>query len=156
TLKRVERLISREASRAVVARMLSGEQRICLHGEGGCGKTTALQEIEALLPSDSVVVIFDCYGNGRYLDADAYRHRPRDAFLQLSNDLARRLRVPLLVNRSADLDYPRVFKRRLEKAAEVVASRAGDALLVIVVDAADSSVTAASNRSPPEQSFVHG
>ena len=154
-IKRVERLIPRVASRVVVERMLSGEQRICLHGEGGCGKTTALQEMEALLPSDSVVIIFDCYGSGRYLDSDAYRHRPQDAFLQLSNDLARRLRIPLLVTRSADLDYPRVFKRRLEKAAEVVASRAGDALLVIVVDAADNSVTAASTRSPAERSFVH-
>ncbi|MDE3042262.1 MAG: ATP-binding protein [Nitrospirota bacterium] len=155
TLKRVERLIPRGASRDLVERMLGGMQRICLHGEGGCGKTTALQEIEALLPSDSLVIIFDCFGNGRYLDADAYRHRSRDAFLQLSNDLANRLRIPLLVNRSADLDYPKVFKKRLEKAAEVVAARAGDALLVIVVDAADNSVTAASTRSPAEPSFVH-
>ena len=155
TLKRVEWLIPRGASRVVVERMLSGAQRICLYGEGGCGKTTALQEMEALLPSDSVVIIFDCYGSGRYLDSDAYRHRPQDAFLQLSNDLANRLRIPLLVNRSADLDYPKVFKRRLEKAAEVVASRSGDALLVIVVDAADNSVIAASTRSPAEKSFVH-
>jgi hypothetical protein len=155
TLKRVERLIPREASRVVVERMLSGAQRISLYGEGGCGKTTALQEMEALLPSDSVVITFDCYGSGRYLDADAYRHRPQDAFLQLSNDLANRLRIPLLVNRSADLDYPKVFKRRLEKAAEVVTSRSERALLVIVIDAADNSVTAASTRSPAEKSFVH-
>ena len=88
------------------------------------------------------------------LDSDAYRHRPRDAFLQLSNDLARQLRIPLLVSRSADLDHPKVFKRRLEKAAEVVTSRADDALLMVAVDAADNSVTAASTRSPPERSFV--
>ena len=155
TLKKVERLIPRVASRVVVEQMMSGAQRICLHSEGGCGKTTALQEMETLLPRGSAVLIFDCYGNGRYLDADAYRHRPQDAFLQLSNDLARRLRIPLLVNRSADLDYPRVFKRRLEKAAEVIASQAEDALLVIVVDAADNSVIAASTRSPAERSFVH-
>ncbi len=155
TLKRMDRLIPREASRIVVEGLVSGDQRICLHGEGGCGKTTALQEIEALLPSGSVVILFDCYGSGRYLDSDAYRHRPADAFLQLSNDLARRLRIPLLLSRSTDLDYPRAFKRRLEKAAEVVASRAEDALLVAVVDAADNSVVAASTRSPQERSFVH-
>jgi hypothetical protein len=154
-LKRVDHLILREASRIVVEQMKHGEQRICLHGEGGCGKTTALQEIEALLPGDSVVIVFDCYGSGRYLDSDAYRHRPRDAFLQLSNDLARQLRTPLLVSRSEDLDYPKVFKKRLERAAEVVASRAADALLVVVIDAADNSIIAASTRSPPERSFVH-
>ncbi len=154
-IKKVERLIPREASRIVTERMLSGDQRICLHGEGGCGKTTALQEIEPLLPQGSVVVIFGCYGGGRYLDSDGYRHRPRDAFLQLSNDLASQLRIPLLVSRSADLDYPKVFKRRLAKAADVVASRAGDALLVIVVDAMDNSVMAANTRSPAERSFIH-
>jgi hypothetical protein len=154
-IKLVERLIPRGEIRIATERMLAGEQRICLHGEGGCGKTTAMQEVESLLPRGSAVLIFDCYGGGRYLDSDAYRHRPTDAFLQLSNDLARLLRSPLLVNRSPDLDYPRVFKKRLEKAAEVVASEANDALLVIVVDAADNSVTAAKTRSPEERSFMH-
>lgn len=154
-IKIVERLIPRETSRIVTERMLNGDQRICLHGEGGCGKTTALQEITAMLPLGSVVVIYDCYGGGRYLDSDAYRHRPQDAFLQFSNDLARQLRIPLLVNRSADIDYPKVFKKRLERVAEVVASRGRDALLVMVVDAADNSITAASTLSPPERSFVH-
>lgn len=154
-IKMVERLIPREASHIVTERMLNGDQRICLHGEGGCGKTTALQEITAMLPSGSVVVIYDCYGGGRYLDSDAYRHRPQDAFLQLSNDLARQLRIPLLVSRSADLDYPKVFKKRLEKAAEVVASRNHNALLVVIIDAADNSVIAANTLSPPERSFFH-
>lgn len=154
-IKIVERLISREAIRIATEKMLVGNKRICLHGEGGCGKTTALQEIDTLLPPGSAVLVFDCYGGGRYLDSDAYRHRPPDAFLQLSNDLARLLRTPLLVSRSSDLDYPRFFKKRLEKAAEVVASEAGDALLVVVVDAADNSVTAAKTRSPEEKSFVH-
>lgn len=154
-IKIVERLIPRDAIRIAKERMLAGDQRICLHGGGGCGKTTALQEIDTSLPRDSAVLIFDCYGGGRYLDSDAYRHRPTDAFLQLSNDLARLLRTPLLVSRTPDLDYPRVFKKRLEKAAEVVTSEAKDALLVVVVDAADNSVTAAKTRSPEERSFVH-
>ncbi len=155
TIVKVKQLIPRKVSKEIVERMLAGAQRICLHGEGGCGKTTALQEIETLLPIDSVMIIFDCYGNGRYMDSDAYRHRSRDAFLQLANDLATRLRIPLLVNRSPDLDYPRVFTKRLQKAAEAVASRTEHALLVIVVDAADNSVTAASMRAPAERSFVH-
>src|SRR5947209_17735585 len=46
-IKVVDHLIPRKAIRITVEQMLTGEQRICLHGEGGCGKTTALQEIEA-------------------------------------------------------------------------------------------------------------
>ena len=152
-IKRMDRVISRAASQIVAERMKGGDQRICLHGEGGSGKTTALQEIEGLLPDDSIMIVFDCYGNGRYLDSDAYRHRPPDAFLQLSNDLARQLRIPLLLSRRENLDYPRVFKKRVERAAEVVASEQKDALLVVIVDAADNSVIAA--RSRAEKSFVH-
>lgn len=154
-IKVVDRLIPRDAIRITVEQMLAGEQRICLHGEGGCGKTTALQEIEAKLPEASEVLIYDCYGGGRYLDSDAYRHRPVDAFLQLSNDLASRLKTPLLVSRSERQDLPRVFKKRMERAAEIIASKNQNALLVIVVDAADNSVTAAATRSPAEKSFVH-
>lgn len=151
-VKKVDRLIPRAESKAIVHAMESGAQRVCVHGEAGCGKTTALQELETLLPSGSVVIVFDCYGSGRYLDSDAYRHLPKDAFLQLSNELAGRLRIPLLVSQGADA---RVFKRRLEKAATAIASTARDALLVVAVDAADNSITAATTRSPRETSFVH-
>jgi len=153
-IRRLDHLVPRQESQAVTTRMLSGEQFLCLHGDAGCGKTTALQEIESLLPAGSVVITFDCYGGGTYLNSDAYRHRPRDAFLQLSNDLAVRLRVPLLLSLSTNADYPRAFKKRVERAAEVVAAQAGGALLVIVIDAADNSITAASNCSPAKKSFV--
>jgi hypothetical protein len=75
--KPVERLVSRAATREL-ARSLSSNQRVCLHGIGGCGKTTVLQELRNLLPEHSVLVVFDCYGGGRYLDSDALRHRPQD------------------------------------------------------------------------------
>lgn len=154
TLTRIDRPIERTAARILVEQMKKGEQRICLHGEGGCGKTTALQELNSLLPEDSVVIVFDCYGNGRYLNSDAYRHRPPDAFLQLSNELATDLRMPFLLTPSRSHDYPRVFKKRLVRAAEITASRRPEALLVVIVDAADNSVTAAKTQSPPERSFL--
>ena len=153
-LKGVEHLVHREVSPEIINEILKGQQHICIHGEGGCGKSTLTQEIESLLPAGSILITFDCYGGGRYLDADAYRHRPQDAFLQLSNDLALRLRTPLLVSRSPSLDYPRVFKKRLERAAEVIASRVHNARLVIVVDAADNSIIAAETQPTPEKSFV--
>lgn len=155
SIKEVKRLVSREASKEITEMMLADQQRVCLYGEGGSGKTTVLQEISNLLPTGSIVIVFDCYGGGRYLDSDAYRHLPKDAFLQLSNDLAAHLHTPLLVTRRDDHDYARIFKKRLEKAAEVVASQDPNALLVISVDAADNSITAANTHVPPERSFVH-
>ncbi len=153
-LQRVTDPVLRNDASRIVRRLVEGEKLLCLHGAAGCGKTTMLQEIEALLPPRSVVVVFDCYGAGSYLDSDAYRHRPKDAFLELSNDLALRSKIPLLLTRSKDADYPRAFRTRINHAAEAVASQHPKALLLIAVDAADNSVTAAASRVPPEPSFI--
>ena len=97
-IKEIQQLVRREVSGNVVGKMLNSTQHICLYGGAGCGKTTAVQEIRGLLPPESVVVVFDCYGSGRYMDSDAYRHRPKDAFLQLSNELAARTSYPTAYN----------------------------------------------------------
>lgn len=153
-LTRVPDPIPRVTTQVILQRMRDGAQRLAFVGEGGCGKTTALFEIEEALPTGSEMVVFDCYGAGRYLDSDAQRHRPRDAFLQLANDLARRLRTPYLISRTETRDWPRTFKRRLVQAAELVSARDPQALLVVVVDAADNAVTAAEVSLHDEPSFV--
>ncbi len=135
--------------------ILVAHQFLCLHGEGGVGKTTALRQIEADLPEGSILVAFDCYGGGRYLEPAELRHRPADAFTQMANEVATRLRLPLLLSRHGSKDFPRLFMHRLHLAAEALAARDSKALLVVAVDAADNSVTAACERPCPETSFVH-
>lgn len=152
-IKSINNLVPRSVTQVIANDMLIGKKRICFHGEGGCGKTTALQELKDILPKGSTFIVYDCYGEGRYLDSDAYRHKSKDAFLQLSNELAQNLRTPLLISPSNNLEYPRVFKKRLEKASEIVSSINKEAFLVIVIDAADNSVTAA--KESGEKSFVH-
>lgn len=147
-------LVSRAPIREAIERLRSGLQYLCLHGRAGTGKTTALQEIEAGLPPESVMVKYDCYGGGRYLDPSTLRHRTQDAFLQLTNELAARLKLPLLLSRRQDSDYPRLFVSRLRHAAQVLAAEHPEALIVVAVDAADNSVHAAQQRAPVEVSFV--
>ena len=149
-----EALVSRAPIREAIERLRSGLQYLCLHGGAGTGKTTALQEIEAGLPPGSVMVKYDCYGGGRYLDPSALRHRTQDAFLQLTNELATRLKLPLLLSRRQDSDYPRLFVSRLTHVAQALAAEHPDALIVVAVDAADNSVHAAQQRVPVEVSFV--
>ncbi len=150
--------ISDPVARASVAeaaeRILAGDQHTCLHGPGGIGKTTALQQIKAALPAFSVMVTFDCYGGGTFMDAGALRHRPEDAFLQLSNELATRLRMPILLGRHQVADPARHFLTRLRHAAQAHGAEYPDALIVIAVDAADNAVTAAMSRKPVEACFV--
>ena len=129
-------------------------RHVCLHGQGGVGKTTALQEIEVTLPPGSVMIKYDCYGGGDILDSGAFRHRTADAFVQLTNEMASSLRLPLLIGRNPGTDYPRAFSFRLSRAAEAIAAANPGALLVVAVDAADNAITAAQTRNPPEPSFI--
>ncbi len=61
----------------------------------------------------------------------------------------------MLMPPRATTDHPRLFRRRLEQAANVLAQVHPAAFLVVAIDAADNSVTAAQSRMPPERSFVH-
>lgn len=154
-IARTTKPVSRAAVRLARDRVLTGSQYLCLHGSGGAGKTTALQEIEAGLPAGSLMVTYDCYGQGRYLDPSALRHRGEDAFVQLTNEVAARLRLPLLVTRRPGADLPRQFANRLSHAAGALAAQDANALLVVAVDAADNSVAAAEHRARGETPFVH-
>ena len=147
--------VSRAPVRDAAKLLRSGVRYLCLHGRAGVGKTTALQEIEVALPAGSIMVKYDCYGGGRYLDPSALRHRSRDAFVQLTNELAARLRLPLLLSPHHGSDFPRLFANRLKHAAHALAAQHPDALIVVAVDAADNAVAAAQSRMPLESSFVH-
>ena len=153
-IQAVREPVSRRPVREAIEQLRSGAQYLCLHGEAGIGKTTALQEIEEALPESSVMVKYDCYGGGRYMEPSEFRHRPEDAFSQLTNELATRLRLPLLCGRSPDTHYPRLFKRRLEHAASALESQTPKALIVIAIDAADNAVTAAAGQAPEESPFT--
>ncbi len=146
--------VSRAPVREAVEMLRSGAQYLCLHGRAGVGKTTALQEIEEALPPGSIMVKYDCYGGGRYQDPSALRHRSRDAFTQLTNELAARLRLPLLLSPLHVSDFPRLFANRLKHAAQALAAQHPAALVVVIIDAADNAVTAAQEREPAEAPFV--
>lgn len=150
----VEGLIPRQTSDDIMSAFASGKARICLHGQGGEGKTTILADIAARLPEHSLVVAFDCYGGGSYLNSNSYRHKAPDAFVQLANDCSTALLLPLLLTQNRDSDHPRLFMDRLERTAAELANLHPDALLVVAIDAADNSVAAAEDAADGVPSFV--
>ncbi|WHI47210.1 hypothetical protein [Microbulbifer sp. VAAF005] len=154
-LKLVENPVKRSAATAIQAAMINGNQFVCLHGEGGSGKTTVLKQVENLLPSGSVMITYDCYGAGTYMDSEAYRHRDKDAYLQIINETSARLRLPLLISPDSSIDFIKAFSLRIETASDVLKAQSGDALLVVVIDAADNTVTGAKQCKPEETSFIH-
>jgi energy-coupling factor transporter ATP-binding protein EcfA2 len=154
-LKAARNPVKRSAAVAIQAAMANGDQFICLHGEGGSGKTTLLKQVESLLPEGSVMITYDCYGAGTYMHSEAYRHRPKDAYLQIINETSARLRLPLLISQNNSVDFIKAFSLRIESASKVLEAQEDNALLVVVIDAADNSVTGANQCKPEETSFVH-
>ena len=156
-LEPVENLIERDvASR--LAKAVGSNELVCFHGGGGHGKSSAAQGLEALLPEGSKVILYDCYGAGGYRDPSRYRHHPRKAFTQMSNELARKTRVPSLfpIPQTYNPDSIESFRRRLEQAADLIETGRPEALLVILIDAADNAVAASQIPTPADECFVHG
>ncbi|RUU06849.1 hypothetical protein EOD23_12240 [Mesorhizobium sp. USDA-HM6] len=148
--------IKRAAADTVLNLLNSGKNLILVHGVGGCGKTTLMRQIQDGLPSGSVSVNFDCFGGGRYIYADDKRHLPEKAFLQLTNEISLALQLPLFIPR--DLKHPAhvgLFLSKLRTAAKALEQLDPRALLVIIIDAADNSIAAASAANPQERSFVY-
>ncbi|MER3318490.1 MAG: ATP-binding protein [Allomuricauda sp.] len=127
---------------------------ICVHGPAGIGKSTISMQIRNSIPDFCECIAFDCYGNGSYLDPTDRRHLHKNALVQLSNEIAKRVGVNFLVFKEDSEDvYIKEFKRRVLDAIEILKKRNENAYLVIIIDAADNSITAANKRN--ETSFIH-
>lgn len=148
----VPRLQIEEIKKQIIG--VVGKNLICLHGVAGIGKSTTAKQIATLLPNMSETILFDCYGGGTYLNSNDKRHLHQNALLFLSNELALKTGSPFLLNRSGDKNfYLREFSRRLVLASRILLNRDPLAILCIVIDAADNSVTAAEEQH--EETFVH-
>jgi hypothetical protein len=151
---RLAHVVHRPSITDLISVLGAGQQFICLHGAGGLGKTSAIRQIEECLPSGSIFVSFDCYGGGSYLNAEQFRHRPQDAFVQLANELAEELLLPTFVIPKPNLDYPRQFMSILRRAAGLLAATQPSAYVVVALDAVDNAITAAARRQPSDPCFV--
>lgn len=152
----LQKVIERDAVEDVVNLLVKGERLVLIHGAGGCGKTTLMHQITDRLPQGSITAYFDCFGAGRYLQTDDKRHLPENAFLQLTNDLAISLQLPLFIPRNRKNPATiKLFIQRLHAAGEALNRVSPQGLLLIIIDAADNSVAATQYMTPPETSFVH-
>lgn len=137
-----------ELARAVLG---SSTRQLVVHGDAGVGKTTTLTLLESALPSGSIVIPYDCFGAGSYLDPADARHLPEQVATQLVNELSTRCGTPLLLERmTPGASLWRVLRDRIEAAANGMPS--GEAVLVIAIDAADNAALAAAEFG--EQSFM--
>lgn len=126
---------------------------ICIHGGAGIGKSTIVNQIKNTLPEYSECILFDCYGAGKYQNPEDKRHLHRNAIIQLANELAKKVGTEfLLVQNESDDIYLKELIKRIRDGVEILRNRNPLAYLIIIIDAADNSITAAKNNG--EKSFV--
>ncbi|MFD9900961.1 hypothetical protein [Mesorhizobium sp. NPDC059025] len=132
--------LRREVMKTLGAKLVAPQLRpLRVHAGGGCGKTSLLCDLGSVLPEGSEVFLYDCYGGGLFLASDQKRHLPEQAFVQIGNELAARLRTPLVVRRQGSIDVFDAFRNRAAIAAALLAERSPDAVLVLCFDAVDNA-----------------
>jgi len=138
-------LVVREQLPSLVREILIACGAVILEADGGVGKTVIAAHLGSGLPAGSASFVYDCFGNGAYRSSSGYRHRARDGLVQLANEMATAaLCDPLIPTPKADAAaYVRAFIGRLHQTSTVLAARAPDAVLMIVIDAADNAQMAA-------------
>lgn len=128
---------------ALAARLAEsqGADRFLAHGTYGVGKTTTVQQLEQHLPQGSIVVAYDCFGQGDYRNPGSDRHVVRTALVQLANMVSLRCGLPPLVVSGAVTDGQvwRRFEALLHSAAEALQP---GGLLILAIDAADNALFA--------------
>lgn len=156
SFEEIRNLVGRKQVQPLIDKILKNNTGypICLHGGAGIGKSTISQLIKQKFPKDSEVILFDCYGAGTYLNSSDSRHLHKEAILQISNEMAKKIGSPFLLStESESYLLVREFKNRVENAIKILRKRKPDSLLVLIIDAADNSVTAAQKNQTT--SFIH-
>ncbi|WP_019555396.1 AVAST type 3 anti-phage nuclease/ATPase Avs3a [Propionispira raffinosivorans] len=145
-IKDIENVVSREQEPELLQAIVQASGiAVIVHAAGGIGKSVFATRIKLGLPNGSSSVLYDCFGNGQYRSASGYRHRHKDALVQIANELASQgLCHPLIPSaHSEPSDYMRAFIYRLQQSITSLRSNNAQALLCIIIDAADNAQMAA-------------
>ncbi len=145
-LEEIDGVVAREQEAEFIGSIVEADDGpVIVHAAGGVGKSVFSTRIKLGLPEDSSCILYDCFGNGRYRSASGYRHRHKDALVQIANELASKgLCHPLIPRPNADPSaYLRAFLHRLKQSVTSLKAANAGALLCIVIDAADNAQIAA-------------
>ncbi len=137
-----DNIVPREQEETLIAKIVGGDSSsVIIHADGGVGKSVFATRIRHGLPLGSVCLLYDCFGNGQYRNTSAYRHRHKDALVQIANELSSiGLCHPLIPKSYADSTaYLIAFKHRINQSITSIREMHTEALLCIVIDAADNA-----------------
>ena len=155
-LEKLTCAIKREQHDSLLKQIVETSTPIIIHASGGVGKSVVCRQLSSSLPEGSVSIIYDCFGAGKYRSRSEPRHRHRDALVQIINEIASHNNLcDFLIPRSTDLDdaFLRAFLSRLRVASVNLKKNNPNAILAILIDAADNAEMAAKEFS--DTCFAH-
>ncbi|WP_284119317.1 hypothetical protein [Acinetobacter seifertii] len=143
-IKQLEKIVDRPIIKTLIDTITeSRSQKFIIQAEGGVGKSILSTQIHNYIPSESLSIVYDCFGNGDYRQSSSARHSHKVALVQIANELAGLgLCHPLIPTTNAGpTEYIKAFLFRLKQVSERISL--DKAQLFIVIDAADNSQMAA-------------
>lgn len=147
--------LPRQQEKDILKELLSSDYPIILHADGGEGKSVLASRLASSVPAGFKAILYDCYGDGLYRNSLNFRHRHRDALVQIANELsAHGLCHPLIPTMNADAkQYMRAFLHRLKQAVGILRAGSPNGGICLIIDAADNAEMAAEEQREPS-SFV--
>ena len=148
-------VVPMEQHKKLVEAILQSQNHIIVHAAGGVGKSIFARNIGRYLQDDSIAVVYDCFGSGKYRNRSRPRHRYRDALVQIINELSLKgLCDPIIAPVSSlEDDILRKFLFRIKTVLMNLKRINRDAKIVLVIDAADNAEMAAAEFG--DSCFVH-
>lgn len=153
--EKLDKVIVREQYAGMIRFISESEDPVIVHAEGGVGKTVFCRHLIKSVPEHSLTIAYDCFGTGSYRNRSSFRHRYRDALVQIANELATEgICQPILVFDTTNDDaILRSFLQRIDSAVSALKKVNKRAQLFIVIDAADNAEMAAEEFK--ENCFAH-
>ncbi len=145
--------IKRPIADDIASQVSQGGAPLLIHSAGGIGKTVLMQALAKRFDARNAVVLFDCFGAGRWRDPADGRHLPQRALPHIANLLAGRGLCDILISSSSVADLVRAFRERLLQAVRALRNIDSSASVVLLLDGIDHSALQASETR--SESFAH-
>ncbi len=143
----------REQHDDLVRQVFESAKPVIVHASGGVGKSVFATQLAHSLPTGSVGVLYDCFGAGTYRNRSRSRHHHRTFCVQIANELAALGLCEPLINGSSESNLMRSLLHRLGVSALNIRRTHPEAVVLLLVDAADNAEMAATEFI--EQCFAH-
>lgn len=137
--------IKREQQDEITSIIEEAHTPVVITANGGVGKSVLCSHLTHSFGDSSVVIAYDCFGNGGYRQPSKKRHHPNIAFTQISNQLAKDgLSHTLIPTRQEpDDQWIKTFQKRISEASSNLKKNDEESLLVLLFDAVDNAEIAA-------------